>query len=310
MKALLLFIAFIIFTSCKPTRESDNKVSTPVMGETSWKICTMPDLGELNGPDPERQHIVDHGIIQAENGEWLLWACIRGTAVGRLLYGWKGHSIEEGPWEELGVAARADTAWGEGIDPEKMQAPHFFRTDTAFLCFYNSSGIRLMTSRNGLDYRRLPINEGTNLLYSEGGRDPMALVHEGKVFVYSTISTVARDGWRYGFIIVRTSENLKRWSDYTIVNSGGIGGNGAISAESPFVIKKDGIFYLFRSSSITGRCYVYASDNPYDFGVNHDNKLITTLPIKAPELIKHNDQWYISDLDDFNGVMIRKLTWE
>ena len=38
---------------------------TPVIDSEWWRICDMPDLGKLQGPDPEKQHIVDHGFILA-----------------------------------------------------------------------------------------------------------------------------------------------------------------------------------------------------------------------------------------------------
>jgi len=111
-------------------------------------------------------------------------------------------------------------------------------------------------------------------------------------------------------VILRTSKDLKRWSDYTIVSAGGIAGNGPVSAESPFVIKIDGYYYLFRASSMTFKTYVYRTDTPYHFGVNDDLKLITQLPIKAPEFIYYDGQYYISDLSDFKGIKLAKLNWE
>jgi beta-xylosidase len=124
-----------------------------------------------------------------------------------------------------------------------------------------------------------------------------------------TVSTVAGDGWKRGFVILRTSTNLRNWSDYTIVSEGGVAGNGVVSAESPFVIKIGEYYYLFRASSITFKTYVYRSSTPYNFGVNDDSKLITTLPIKAPEIIRDGDDYYISDLADFQGIKLARLKW-
>jgi hypothetical protein len=136
------------------------------------------------------------------------------------------------------------------------------------------------------------------------------VMKEGNVYYsYSTVSTVARDGWKYGFVILRTSEDLKRWSDYTIVSSGGIAGNGPISAESPYVVRIEGSYFLFRSSSVTAKTYVYRSDTPFHFGVNDDAKLVTQLDIKAPEIILYKDQYYISDLADFRGIKLARLEW-
>ena len=287
------------------------KVPVPVLEGESWRICHAPDLDSLNGPEPERQHVVDHGFIQAENGSWQLWACIRGTQVGRILYGWSGESLTGPAFRELGVVARADSSYGEQVLPEeKIQAPCFLKLDSAWLCFYNSNGFRVMASRDGVQYRRIPFNDGSNLIFRQSGRDVMVMEEEGVFYAYSTVTTVSGDGFKQCFIVVRTSTDLKWWSDYTIVNSGGIAGNGPVSAESPFVARYRGLYYLFRSSSWTGKCYVYASESPYHFGINDDSKLVTVLPLKAPEILLHNGEWFISDLADFRGIKLYSLKWK
>lgn len=285
-------------------------IPIPELSAESWKISSYPDLDSLNGPDPLRQDIVDHGFIQVSDSTWQLWACIRGTAVGRILYGWTGKSPDGPAFEASGIVARADSSWGEQVYPEeKMQAPYFMPCDSGYYCFYNSNGLRIMYSPDGQRFRRIPFRRGSNLVFDQSGRDVMILKHQGIFYAYSTISTISADGWKSGFIVVRTSEDLHHWSDYTVVSSGGMAGNGPVSAESPYVIYREGYFYLFRSSSITGKCYVYASDTPYDFGVDRDEKWVTTLPVKAPEVFSYMGGWYISDLDDFRGIRLRRLVW-
>lgn len=282
----------------------------PVVDGPWWRICEMPDLGELAGPRPERQHVVDHGFIQAENGTWQLWACIRGTAVGRLLYRWRGDSLTDGPWERMGIAARADPAYGERVgEQEHIGAPFFARFDGTYYCFYHSGSICLMSSRDGIHYERVLGEDGSSSLYDGGGRDVMVLKVGDEYFSYSTVSTVAADGWKRGFVIVRVTPDLKDWSDYTIVSEGGIAGGGPVSAESPFVVCLDGWFYLFRATSSDFCTYVYRSRTPYDFGVNDDSKLIARLPIKAPEIVFHEGEWYISRLADFQGIKVARLLW-
>lgn len=310
MKYTWIFAFMIFLSSINALGQNiDKKAYMPVVDSNWWRICEMPDLGTLNGDDPERQHVIDHGFIQAENGMWQLWACMRGTAVGRLFFGWEGASLESGPWQPKGIVARAQEKYGEPVDPEKIQAPYFMKIDGKYYCFYNAAGIRWMESEDGLHYKRKVGKDGNNILYKEGGRDVMVIKIKDQFFAYSTVSTVAKDGWRYGYVIVRTSKDLKRWSDYTIVAHGGKAGGGPISAESPYVVELKGYFYLFRASSVDGKTYVYRSDNPYLFCNNDDENLIAELPIKAPELIHHNDQWYISDLADFQGIKLAKLKW-
>jgi hypothetical protein len=283
----------------------------PAIDSDWWRICEMPDLRELNGPNPERQHVVDHGFIQATNGKWQLWACIRGAAVGRLLYAWEGDDLEHGPWEPRGIAARAQKRYGESAGKQEgIGAPFFVRIDGVYYCFYHSGGIHVMTSEDGVHYERKLNAEGKSLLYPDGGRDVMMLKIGETWFSYSTVTTVSGDGWRRGFNIVRTSTDLVNWSDYSVVCEGGRAGNGGVSAESPFVVALDGFYYLFRATSTDFRTYVYRSEDPYHFGINDDSKLIAVLPIKAPEIVHHDDQWYISDLADFQGIKLARLRWD
>lgn len=305
--SIILFLSYV----AEAQGQSEGVPRIPVIDSEWWRISEVQDLDSLNRPNLDRQDVVDHGFIQAEDGTWKLWACIRGTKVGRVLYAWEGENLEKGPWKPIGVTARAQEKFGEQVSPEeKMQAPHFLKIDGIYHMFYNSNGIRLMTSEDGKNYRRADVRNSSNLLYEKGGRDVMVMPDEDTYYAYSTVSQVSGDGWGKGSVILRTSSDLKNWGDYTIVSEGGIAGNGVISAESPFVIKVDGYYYLFRSSSVTGKCYVYRSKSPYNFGVNNDDKLITILPIRAPEIIEHNGQYYISDLADFKGIKLAKLKWE
>lgn len=306
----ILFTCLIAIIVHSSLAQENEKPLVPVIVSEWWRICEMPDLDSLQGANPARQHVIDHGFIQADNGRWQLWACMRGTKPGRIFYGWEGESLEKGPWKPTGVKARADASYGEPTDPEKIQAPYFLKSDSAYLCFYNAAGIRIMTSKDGVRYQRHEIKDRNNILYEDGGRDVMVLATDSLMYAYSTVSTVARDGWAYGFVILRTSQNLKQWSDYTIVSRGGRAGNGPVSAESPFVVFKNEYFYLFRATSTDGRTYVYRSKDPYNFGVDNDDKLITILPVKAPELIEHNGEWYISDLADFKGIKLAKMKWQ
>ena len=281
------------------------KKRIPKMSEP-LTICTMPDLKELNPAPPKRPQIVDHGIIQAENGTWQLWACLRGVKVGRLIYGWEGDSLETENWRHAGVKLRANAEVGELIKPsgeEHIGAPFFIKNDGRYFCYYHSNGIRVAASDDGVNYERLIPNK-TSI---PSGRDVMIMKHNGLFYSYVTVSTL--DGESY--VDSATSENLVDWSESKIVSKGGKGGSGVVDAESPFVVFIDGYFYLFRTSSISFKTVVYCSEDPQSFGIDDDSKLIAELDIKILELFEHENQWYTTHIsEDFQSVLLSKIEWK
>src|SRR5690606_25732713 len=154
MKTKLLSIAAAVCATCGAAKE---RGPVPVIDGPFWRIGTAPDLGELNAKDMSKQQVVDHGFVKDAAGRWHLWACIRGTNAGRLLYAWEGASITDGElWEQKGISARASAEWGEQAKPgaEHIQAPYFRKVGDTYYCFYNSGGIRYMTSQDGARYER------------------------------------------------------------------------------------------------------------------------------------------------------------
>ncbi len=278
-----------------------------------WYVCAMPELGKLAGPDPKRQHVVDHGFIRADNGAWQLWACIRGTAVSRLIYGWEGESLQEGPWRPRGVMVRADAKWGEKVKDGREQAgaPFFIRRRGKVYCFYHSGGFRLMVSDDGRQFERVDLGGGTNRVGIPGARDVMILEHGGRYYAYATAMGLPKGQttWQ-SWVSCAVSDDLKTWKGNHVVSKGGVGGVGPVAAESPFVAFLDGYFYLFRSSSMTFKTYVYRSKDPLAFGIDDDSKLVATFRLKAPELVLHDGQWYISDLHRFQGIRMGRLQWK
>ncbi|MBN2293643.1 MAG: hypothetical protein JXM70_14535 [Pirellulales bacterium] len=112
-------------------------------------------------------------------------------------------------------------------------------------------------------------------------------------------------------IYCRVSEDLRLWGPSKIVNSGGSLGSGRCMAQCPFVIwlEESQRYYLFRSSN-DERTGVYASKDPMDFGVGDDSCLVCVLRHKAPEIIVHQDKYYIAALrKKRDGIDMARLTW-
>lgn len=311
MKTTIAFILLLSLFLSTADGADDAVPQKPVIVGNWQRITTMPDLGELAGPQAERQHIVDHGLVQDAEGDWRLWACLRGTAVSRLLYGWKSPELFAESWEPLGVVARAQAQFGERVNEsgeETMGAPFFLKEGDTWYCFYHSGGIRVMTSTDGVTFERA-VDWGPkgNLTGIPGGRDVTIMKHDGTFYSYATVTTP--DGKR-GYVVAATSTDLKRWENRGIVCEAPDGENGRVSAESPFVLFKDGYFYLWRASSHDFKTYIYRSTDPLDFAPGTDDKLIDTVRLKAPEVVQQGERWFITDLHDFQGIRMSELTWE
>ncbi len=281
----------------------------PRLSTRRWPVCYLPDLGEFSGPSFEGQNIVDHSFVERPDGTWQIWACIRGCAVSRLIYGWEGANPLSGWWKPMGVQLRADASLGEDVRDgtiETAGSPFFFKHNDRYDLFYHSAGIHLATSEDGLNYTRVINDKGTSHAGIAGGRDTMIMECDGTFYAYVTETN--KEG--ICSVVCSCSTDLRIWDDGIIVSRGGMGGDGPVDAESPFVVQVDGYFYLFRTSSISFQTFVYRSLDPLDFGIDDDSKLVCTLDIKIPEIITYQGRMYISDLPDFHHLYVHELTWE
>ena len=294
--------------------------ATPMLEGEQWHIGNNPDLGVLNR---EGQEIVDHAIFPSDDGHWHLWACIRGTAVGRLFYHWEGTSPLAPDWEPRGVAMRADAAFGESLDDwngeEWIQAPHVIVRDGKHHMFYGghrsetgACQVCLATSADGRAFERYRDERGHSRVFVGPGeaRDPMVLRIEDTYYCY--YAGHDPDQRAPCKVYCRTSSDLLHWSEYHTVNWGGVAGEGPWSAECPFVVQRGKWFYLFRTCRYQppAETHVYCSEDPLDFGRGDDSKHLTTLRVAAPEVLLCDGEWFISSVEDLRGgVQLSRLAW-
>lgn len=281
-----------------------------------WSATGNPDLGEFTS---EKQQPVDFAIWQAADGTWQIWSCIRHTRCGghtRLFYRWEGARLTATDWPPKGIALQADPALGESAGG--LQAPHVFQENGRYYMVYGDwRRICLATSSDGKTFTRVLNARGQPDLFSgpyENSRDPMILKVGGLFYCYYMGH---KKGAEYqSAIFCRTSEDLKSWSEAMLVSAGGTpaqhtnwyGGD----AECPFVVAKDGLFYLFRNQlyGLNNLNTQYVSRNPLNFGVGHDDYCLGTLPVAAPEILLHERRWYIAALKPgLNGIRIARLRW-
>ena len=293
----------------------------PVLRGESWRIGTNPDLGELSTP---RQEAVDHAIFRDDGGKWRLWSCIRGTKVGRVLFEWVGDALETTDWSPTGIAMRAEPARGESVDDwnrqEWIQAPFVLLHQGVHHMFYGGHRselgdcqICLATSADGTNFEKRSDARGYSRVFVGPGeaRDAMVLEHGGTFFCYySGHEPGERAPCK---VYVRTSRDLIEWGEPRAVCWGGVAGNGAWSAECPFVVERDGAFFLFRTTDYRAAVtHVYRSNDPLDFGGDSDAMHIGTIAVAAPEVVgpMADGRSYISSVHELrDGIRLSRLAW-
>ncbi len=249
-----------------------------------------------------------------QDGTWQLWSCIRSTGcggAGRLFHRWEGKSLLDEDWKPLGIAMEAKPELGE--TPGGLQAPYVVRHEGLFYMAYGDwNNICFATSKDGKKFERIVQSNGKTGVFTEGPgantRDPM-LVKIGSL--WHCYYTAFPGGKGYGFC--RTSPDLKTWSDSFVVSYGGKAGNGECQNECPQVVEPErGEFFYFRNLYYGERAmnWVYRSRNPFNFGIDDDSKFVCRLKLAAPEIIRHEGNYYIAALlDNLQGIHIARLKW-
>ena len=316
----------------------------PVLEGEPWMIGPNPtDLGPLQGDlaavAPKRpQEVVDHHVWRDAEGNWRLWACVRGTAVGRILYGWKSPSLEQPDWEPTGVAMRRDGSLGEncgksGPDAsateEWIQSPYVIRSDDGlYHMFYGGSwadpcgtvricSICHATSRDGIVFDRTLDSRGKSVVFQGPGeaRDPCLIRIGGLWHLYYSGDDYTTDPTvNHGAInkmFVRTSSDLVAWSGSREVQWGGRAGIQPWRSECPHVVERGGQFFMFRTANYgAGETYVYRSEDPFDFGLGDDSHLVGMLDVAAPEIVVDGDREYVTSNKDLRGgCRLQRLAW-
>jgi hypothetical protein len=312
-----------------------------------WTIATPPDLPELPvladdfaaTPLARRNEPCDHCIYRAANGVWQLWACVRRSPVGRLLVNWESDELTRPNWRRTGRLIRADRSAGESIvdwhGHEFLQSPFVVRHEGRHYMFYGGydSGVDsegrptksydlgekqtcLMVSGDGVSWERYRGPSGRSRVFMGPGavRDQCVARFGNQWHIYYA-GHHDNDRSRAA-IYGRTSEDLIRWSDWRIVEDN-TADRRRFQPESPAAVERDGRYYLFRTHGPRHGTYVFASDDPLDFGhgaaTEASPHFVCHLPVIAPEIVvdERGDE-YLSRIDDpERGYAVRlcRLQW-
>lgn len=251
-----------------------------------WKI--------LFKPEKFGNYVNDHTIIKGSDDCWHLYGI---TSFGghsyeeRYFVHAKGESLDN-PIQEVGKSIDTGTlAW----------APCVIKKNDNYFMYYGPSPTKLAVSFDmhewygyNITMKNEPLmaahrdhfvlNVGSNkyLMYVAG-------VHNKKSAV-SCFSSCDLLTWNFEGFALTSGRN-------TLLNPGW----GAM--ESPFVLKKDGLYYLFvtytdSSDETYNDTLVFCSENPLNFGEYNCGDggavPITKLSAHAPEIIEENGKYYIT----------------
>ncbi|MFI1809077.1 family 43 glycosylhydrolase [Streptomyces sp. NPDC020422] len=259
-----------------------------------------------------RRYLNDHTLLRA-GGRWHLFGIVGDSAPpGRSPDSAKEVSFAHasapspyGPWTGHADALTVDPGYhGE----EHLWAPHVVEADGTYRMFYAAGGaegaaINLATSTDLFTWTRIPSGP---LFRGRAARDPMVLrVGAEWVMYYTEVS--ASDGRH--LVCTRRSDDLLHWSEPgTAYADATTEATGVSVTESPFVVERDGWYYLFIGprNGYDGTD-VLASLDPFRFTLDG---WAGHVPGHAVEAVTDGQDWYASAAGWFGkGLSMAPLEW-
>ncbi|UCG48647.1 MAG: hypothetical protein JSU94_02505 [Phycisphaerales bacterium] len=327
-RRLMLLVLVCALAEVVWPSEGPKGVPAPRIEGRWWQVAGNPMDHKYATPGQEP---VDFAVWRAADGSWQLWSCIRNTTAGgkggktRFFYRWEGQNLTDENWTPMGIAMEADPSVGE--TPGGLQAPHVVKVGDTYHMFYGDwVNICHAISTDGKSFKRVVQPNGKTGMFTEGPgvntRDVLLMRHDDRWYAYYTAYPN-----RQGMVFVRTTEDFANWSESSVAAFGGQAGTNAYSSECPHVVKTGPHdFYLFRTQSYgavvkteggrrkrgPAKTSVYYSNDPKMFGINQDARyFVGTLPVAAPEIIRHEGRYYIAALNDgaLDGIRIAALAW-
>lgn len=251
-----------------------------------WNVLFRP---EKNG-----NYVNDHCVVTGSDGKWHLYGITSFAANSyneRYFVHGVGDSLTR-PFTEVGRSVdRGTLAW----------APCVIRRDDNYFMFYGPSPTCLAVSFDMYEWFGTPVTLKNEPLMG-AHRDHFILQTGENDYLMYVVGVHDKKG----AVSLFTSHDLLTWEfDGFALTSGDDAplkpGWGAM--ESPFVVKKDGLYYLFityTDCSDENYCdtLAFCSEDPRRFGEYNggaDGAIpITKLYAHAPEILIENGQYYIT----------------
>jgi arabinan endo-1,5-alpha-L-arabinosidase len=289
----------------------------------TFELVYDPSIGEH-----EPWYINDHTFVRDGEGTWHLIGITHAEPANPFDEKHLAHATApalHGPWTKQPFALSTDASAGE----THLWAPHVIHHDDRYWMFVCGGGepksayrIQLATSDDCTTWTRHPQNPMRTDGYE--ARDPMVLRVDDRWVMYYT-ATSAPEGGNH-IVAAATSDDLVHWSGRHQVYVDELVGTGAGPTESPFVVARDGRYYLFIGPSRYGdllapgvdwrkewkRSYsctiVLESDDPLHFERSNE---VGFIEAHASEVIVDADgsTWISHCGWGEGGVYLAPLTW-
>jgi len=267
-----------------------------------------PSIGE-----DKQWYINDHCFITAQDGTWHLFGITHEDPARPLDEDNFAHATSQNltvfPWQKQPFALSVvEDPWKE----RHLWAPHIVYNQGTYYMFYCAGDvdptkykIHLATSTDLWKWERHPENP----VVADGyhARDPFVLKMDDKWVMYYTATSEPSGGNHV--VAYRISNDLIHWGDRHIAYTDPSVGKGGGPTESPFVIRRNGYYYLFIGprEGYVGTD-VFRSTDPFHWNIEDK---VGHIASHAAEVVRDKDgKWYVSHCGwGKGGVYLAPLYW-
>ncbi|KAF0243652.1 MAG: glycoside hydrolase family [Planctomycetota bacterium] len=257
----------------------------------------------------------DHCFLRDDGGQWHMFAITftepgSPEIDGQLLAHAVAPSLARGPWTRREDTLEIDRSQGE----TQLWAPHIVKWEDQYHLFYHAGGTDMSKARMHLavsrDLKKWKHHDA-NPLFQDGfqARDPFVMAHDDRWWMWYTATFPAAGG--HHTVAVRTSRDLRKWSESRDAFRDPRTGLDYGPTESPFVVHRGEYWYLFVGSSVDVEYVVtrvYRSRDPFNWTpADH----VASLRVHGAEIVQDTDgRWYASHAGNGQGgLWLAPLYW-